>query len=645
MLEFDDAPDTGQPNIKVVGVGGGGGNSVNTMIDAGIQGVDFIAVNTDSQVLGANQAPTKMQIGKGLTKGLGAGANPEMGAAAALEDGERLAEALSGADMVFVTAGMGGGTGTGAAPVVAEIARDQGALTVGVVTKPFGFEGMQRKKRSASGIGLLAKAVDALIVIPNDRLLGVAGQKTSLKDAFTLVDAVCLNAVRGISDLVMVPGLINVDFADVRTIMTGTGRALMGTGRASGDNRAIEAAKLAINSPLLEDVSINGATGILVNITGSSDLTLAEVNDACSLVQEAADPECNMIFGSVIDANAGDELRITVIATGFQPAANTAVSVPNGGSGPRRRGDQQMALPMNASNPAGVHAQPQSASAQAGYPAPPVPQLPTAPVPGTQPQELSEPLFGGPSAGYSAVPADPHEALHTSSFEHSAPVPLHQESVAPVGAMAVPPPPAHASIHNQGPLSAPAGQPAQAVAGEPVGPHGVGPQGHPLEGPSGDGQQEARPDGLGYEAFFAGEPLDTGAPAPTDAASSGASAGASGEWAQLPESQPVIRPQAPARASAQPGAAGQELFGEALHEPLYAPRAEAGRAAARPGSGGRASKGHTPWPGSYAAPAHQAVDEELGIEDSEYDKPTFMRRRASQEHASAPHAAPSRYRD
>src|SRR3954471_17550824 len=332
MLEFADDEISG-PKIKVVGVGGGGGNAVNTMIEAGIQGGDFIAANTDSQVLDTNQAPIKIQIGKGLTKGLGAGANPEIGAAAAIEDAGRLAEMLAGADMGFVTAGMGGGTGTGAAPVIAQVARDMGALTVGVVTKPFAFEGLQRKKKANSGIAELAKAVDALIVIPNDRMVALAGHKLTLRESFAMVDNVCLNAVRGISDLVMVPGLINVDFADVRTIMTGMGRALMGSGRGSGDKRAIDAAQMAINSPLLEDISINGATGILVNITGGPDLTLAEVNEACSLVQEAADPDCNIIFGSVIDANMGDEVRITVIATGFQtrdqPAVQAPVSAPS----------------------------------------------------------------------------------------------------------------------------------------------------------------------------------------------------------------------------------------------------------------------------------------------------------------------------
>ncbi len=352
MIEFDDEQEnTRGPVIKVVGVGGGGGNAINTMIEAGIGGVDFIVANTDCQTLEANQATTRIHLGKNLTKGLGAGANPEIGRAAAMEDAARVAECLAGSDMVFVTAGMGGGTGTGAAPVIAQVARDLGALTVGVVTKPFKFEGSQRRGKATNGIAELAKCVDALIVIPNDRLITLAGMKMTLKDAFAMVDMVLLNAVRGISDLVMVPGLINVDFADVRTIMTGMGRALMGTGRGKGDKRALEAAQQAISSPLLEDVSINGATGILINITGGPDLTLSEVTEAATLIEEAADPGANIIFGSVIDANAGDEVRITVIATGFQPSMQEygLPTPPRNGNVHRRQSSDQMALPMSAS--------------------------------------------------------------------------------------------------------------------------------------------------------------------------------------------------------------------------------------------------------------------------------------------------------
>ena len=346
MLEFDDeAQGPGRPVIKVVGVGGGGGNALNTMIEAGVEGVDFIVANTDCQVLEASLAGIKVHLGRNLTKGLGAGANPEIGRAAALEDASRVAEALTGADMVFVTAGMGGGTGTGAAPIIAQIARDVGALTVGVVTKPFAFEGSQRKKKAAAGIAELGKAVDALIVIPNDRLVSLAGMKMTLKDAFAMVDNVCLNAVRGISDLVIAPGLINVDFADVRTIMTGMGRALMGTGMGSGDKRAIEAAQQAISSPLLDNVSIAGATGVLVNITGGADLTLGEVHQINEIIHDAVGDEAEIIFGAVHEPAMQGEIRVTVIATGF----DRPISVTQGHhtSAPATKGSPVIPFPAN----------------------------------------------------------------------------------------------------------------------------------------------------------------------------------------------------------------------------------------------------------------------------------------------------------
>ena len=315
LLELDE--NHNHAKIKVIGVGGGGGNAISTMIQGRLEGVDFVAANTDLQALESNQAPIKIPLGQRLTKGLGAGANPEIGRSSAEEDRDHIAEVLQGADMVFVTAGMGGGTGTGAAPVIAEVARELGALTVGVVTKPFPFEGKKRRRQAEEGIINLARAVDTLITIPNERLLSVAGQKTTMLDAFRKADEVLLNAVQGISDLITIPGLINVDFADVKTIMSNMGRALMGTGRAVGERRALEAAQQAISSPLLEDVSITGATGILINITGGPDLTLFEVNEASTLIQEAAHEDANIIFGSVIDPSIGDELRITVIATGF----------------------------------------------------------------------------------------------------------------------------------------------------------------------------------------------------------------------------------------------------------------------------------------------------------------------------------------
>ena len=317
MLEFDDEDLGHAARIKVFGVGGGGGNAINTMITEGIRNVEFIAANTDVQALDNNLAPLKIQLGAGLTKGLGAGANPEIGRNSALEDQARISESLEGADMVFVTAGMGGGTGTGAAPVIANIAREAGALTVGVVTKPFQFEGRKRLRQAEEGIRSLATAVDTLIIIPNQRLLAISGDQTTILDAFKTADEVLLHAVQGISDLITVPGLINVDFADVCTIMNSKGLALMGTGQASGPSRAIDAAEMAISSPLLEDVSIEGATGILVNLTGGLDVTLAEVNESISLIEQAAHEDANIIFGNVIDESLRDEVKITVIATGF----------------------------------------------------------------------------------------------------------------------------------------------------------------------------------------------------------------------------------------------------------------------------------------------------------------------------------------
>ncbi len=321
MIEFVDA--SGAARIKVVGVGGGGGNAVNTMIAAGLPGVDFIAANTDSQALKANLAPIKMQLGEKLTRGLGAGGNPEVGKRAAQEDVERLREYLGEADMIFITAGMGGGTGTGAAPIIAKVAKELGSLTVGVVTKPFTFEGKRRMKQADEGMKELKASVDTLIAIPNQRLLSVAGRNSSILETFKKADDVLLQAVRGISDLITVHGLINLDFADVRTIMSEMGMAMMGAAIAQGENRAVEAAQKAISSPLLEEVSIQGARGVLINITGGPDLSLHEVNEAATLIQEEADEEANIIFGAVIDESMGDEVRITVIATGFgeQPEA------------------------------------------------------------------------------------------------------------------------------------------------------------------------------------------------------------------------------------------------------------------------------------------------------------------------------------
>ncbi|WP_313891367.1 cell division protein FtsZ [Psychrobacillus sp.] len=315
MLEFE-TNDEQLAIIKVIGVGGGGNNAVNRMIEHGVQGVDFIAVNTDAQALNMSKAEVKLQIGGKLTRGLGAGANPEVGKKAAEESKEQIEEALKGADMVFVTAGMGGGTGTGAAPVIAQIARDLGALTVGVVTRPFTFEGRKRSTQAVGGIGMMKEAVDTLIVIPNDRLLEIVDKNTPMLEAFREADNVLRQGVQGISDLIAVPGLINLDFADVKTIMSNKGAALMGIGISGGENRAAEAAKKAISSPLLE-TSIDGATGVLMNITGGSNLSLFEVQEAADIVASASDEEVNMIFGSVINDNLKDEIIVTVIATGF----------------------------------------------------------------------------------------------------------------------------------------------------------------------------------------------------------------------------------------------------------------------------------------------------------------------------------------
>ena len=317
----------GAATIKVIGVGGAGNNAVNRMIEAGIKGVDFIAVNTDRQALQKSKASAKIQIGEKITRGLGAGANPDIGAQSAEENKSEIAETLRGADMVFVTAGMGGGTGTGAAPIVAQSAKEMGILTIGVVTKPFTFEGKKRLSQAERGIESLKGKVDALVVIPNDKLLQIIDRKTSINDAFRMADDVLRQGVQGISDLIAVTGTVNLDFADVKTIMKDTGMAHMGIGRASGENRAEDAAKQAVQSPLLE-TSIEGARGVIINITGGEDLGLHEVNTAAELVQRSVDPEANIIFGTVTDPNMGEDIQITVIATGFEkPEARTASTV------------------------------------------------------------------------------------------------------------------------------------------------------------------------------------------------------------------------------------------------------------------------------------------------------------------------------
>jgi cell division protein FtsZ len=331
-LKLDEEGRTGA-RIKVVGVGGGGSNAVNRMVQAGLEGVEFIVANTDLQALKLNAAPNKIQIGGKLTKGLGAGADPNVGRQAALEDTDKLIEALDGADMVFVTTGMGGGTGTGAAPVIASLASELGALTIAVVTKPFRFEGKKRQTQAERGLEELRDCVDTVITIPNERLLATIARTTSLTDAFSTADDVLRQAIQGISDLILVPGLINLDFADVKTIMAGMGIAIMGTGIGEGASRAMDAANAAVSSPLLEDASVKGARGVIINVTGGSDLSLIEVSEASAIIQEAAHEDANIIFGAVVDPRMEGRVKITVIATGFdrvgamrQPSASAAIT-------------------------------------------------------------------------------------------------------------------------------------------------------------------------------------------------------------------------------------------------------------------------------------------------------------------------------
>jgi cell division protein FtsZ len=323
-FRFEEEPE-GPAKIKVIGIGGGGSNAVSRMATSNFEGVEFVVINTDAQALISSPVSSKLQIGEKLTKGLGAGSNPEIGRKAAIEDTDKILSILEGCDMVFITAGLGGGTGTGASPIVANLAKEMGILTVAVVTKPFRFEGKVRARQAEDGLMELKAAVDTLIAIPNERLLNVVERQTSFLDAFRIADSILQQAAQGISNLVVVPGLINLDFADVRTIMAEKGLALMGTGTASGENRATEAANRAINSPLLENVSIEGAKGLLINITGSSNLSLYEVNEASSAIFEAAHPEAHVIFGAVVDEKMADEMKVTVIATGFDSAAKMAM--------------------------------------------------------------------------------------------------------------------------------------------------------------------------------------------------------------------------------------------------------------------------------------------------------------------------------
>ena len=327
MIEFDENRNMAA-KVKIIGIGGGGNNALNTMISSHLTGVEFVAANTDAQALAANLAPMKFQLGASLTKGLGAGANPEVGRKAALEDVEMIREILKGADMVFITAGLGGGTGTGGAPVIAEVAREMGALTVAIVTKPFHFEGKKRMQQAEEGLANLKMTADALITIPNQRLLSVSGKNMTLLETFKKADEILYHAAKGISDIIVGHGIINLDFADVRAVMSETGMAMMGTGIASGENRSMEAAQKAISSPLLEDISIEGARGLLINITGGENMTLSEINEATSLIQKEAHEDANVIWGMVIDPSMKEDIRITVIATGFGKAVEKRVDKP-----------------------------------------------------------------------------------------------------------------------------------------------------------------------------------------------------------------------------------------------------------------------------------------------------------------------------
>jgi cell division protein FtsZ len=415
MFELDkSAPSAHGAKIKVIGVGGSGGNAVNTMIKSGLSGVEFIAVNTDRQALSASLAEVKIPIGGELTKGLGAGANPEVGRRAALEDYHKIADALQGADMVFVTAGMGGGTGTGAAPVIAKISKELGMLTVGVVTKPFDFEGRKRSRQAVDGIRFLRESVDSLITIPNQRLLSIAGNSMSFMDAFKKADEVLLNAVQGISDLINHTGLINTDFADVRTIMANKGLALMGTGLGDGEHRAVEAATNAISSPLLEDISVDGATGLIINVTGGPDLTAFEVNEATTLIMEAAHEDAEIIFGSVIDENMKNKVKITVIATGIGANAMLNQGIPANILAGAPTGNILGTQPVSTASTLAAGTQAASLSSMAQQPMaapvpPPVPERPVemrAPVP---PPAKSMDMIN-PSAPRMAAPAMQTEA-------------------------------------------------------------------------------------------------------------------------------------------------------------------------------------------------------------------------------------------
>lgn len=445
MMDFDMNQLASVANIKVIGVGGGGGNAVNRMVSAGVGGVEFIAINTDAQALELSQAEKKIQIGQKATKGLGAGGNPSMGQKAAEESRDDIAAMLDGADMVFITCGMGGGSGTGAAPVVAELARQQGALSVGVVTRPFTFEGRRRWKQAEEGIQAFRDTVDTLIVIPNDRLLNVVEKRTSIQEAFQVADDVLRQGVQGISDIITIAGLINVDFADIKSVMANAGSALMGIGQASGEGRAVTASKAAISSPLLEG-SIDGASGIIFNVSGGSDLTLMEVNEAAEVIYSVASPDANIIFGSVIDEHLQGQVKITVIATGFanqQGQVNRSVS------------QRMNTTPSRPSAPAPRPVTPAPA---------PTPKPAVAPTPAPQVQEAPAPA---PQAAAPVQPPVQQPVAPVQPVQQPAPVqPPVQQPVAPVQpvqqpAPVAPPPPVQQPVAPARPVTPPVAPPDQ----------------------------------------------------------------------------------------------------------------------------------------------------------------------------------------
>ncbi|HEX4448915.1 MAG TPA: cell division protein FtsZ [Polyangiaceae bacterium] len=411
-IEFAEETQAYEARIKVIGVGGSGGNAVNTMINFGLEGVEFIVVNTDAQALNASAAPTKLPIGSNITRGLGAGADPDKGRKAALEDVQRIKELVSGADMVFVTAGMGGGTGTGAAPIIAQIAREEGALTVGVVTKPFIFEGRQRARRAELGLAMLGEHVDTLITIPNQKLVLLGDDDLTFIDACRKADEVLYQAVKGISDLITQSGIVNVDFADVKTVMSHMGRALMGTGVAKGQNRARLAAEMAVTSPLLDDISVEGATGVLINIVGGPDLKMREIQEAASLVQEQAHEDANIIFGASIDETLGENVKVTVIATGFD-GESAAIA------------EQQAARASMAPQSIGSQMLPRSTPSQVPQSARPVMESAMAsrrPGPSSQPYAGSPPYVarGDERAPQSTMPAS-RPVVRTAATQDSFP--------------------------------------------------------------------------------------------------------------------------------------------------------------------------------------------------------------------------------